>query len=178
MRLLLTFLILTGLFACNHLKTDSYRSKRSNDSLASKETAEDVHIEYTDSGLLKARINALLMVGVKHVKEPYIEMPKGIRVDFYNSGGKVESYLTAEYAISYQQQKTIVVRRNVEVLNIKGDTLQTEEMIWDQNVGKIRSDKFVVIKTKTQTIFGDGMVADQTFNEWEILNVRGTINKK
>jgi LPS export ABC transporter protein LptC len=172
------FLLLaaTGLFSCSNLDTGNYRSKKQ-DSTATRETAENVTIEYTDSGLLKALVKAPLMVGVKQVRKPYIEMPKGIKVDFYRSQGVVESYLSAEYAISYTEKKTIIVRRNVEVLNIKGDTMATEELVWNQATGRITTDKYVRIKTKTQIIEGNGMESDQTFSDWEIKNVTGTIYK-
>jgi LPS export ABC transporter protein LptC len=178
MRIVWILLSFISIAACSRVKTETYRSKKNYDSISTKETAERVIIEYTDSGFLKAKIKTPMMVGVKKVTQPYIEMPKGIDVDFYNMAGKVESFLTAEYAISYTNKKTIVLRRKVEVLNTNGDTLNTEELIWDQNTGKIVSDKFVIIKTKTQTIWGDGMTSDQTFNDWEINNVRGTINKE
>lgn len=173
--MLLLFFVMMA--SCTQIEKTKYRSTRK-DSSASREVAEKVTIEYTDSGLLKATINAPVMVGVKQVKDPYVEMPKGIKVDFFKPDGQKESYLSAEYGISYNQKKKIMVRRNVEVMNVKGDTLQTEELHWDQNTGRIHTDKFVVIKTKTQTIWGDGMESDQSFNDWEIRNVRGTINKK
>lgn len=163
-------------FSCSNRETNEYRSNKT-DSFSSKETAETVTIEYTDSGLLKAKVNAPIMVGVKKARRPYIEMPKGIKVDFFAGDGSVESYLTSEYAISYTEEKRIIVKRKVEVLNIKGDTMLTEELVWDQKEARIKTDKFVVIKTKTQTIWGDGMEADQTFSDWEIRNVKGTIYK-
>lgn len=178
MRIFFIFSLFIFITSCSRVPTNTYRSKKNYDSISSKEIAEKVLIEYTDSGLLKAKIKTPLMVGVKKVAEPYIEMPKGINVDFFNTRGQVESFLTSEYAISYTNKKTIVLRRKVEVLNTKGDTLNTEELVWNQNTGKIVSDKFVIIKTKTQTIWGDGMTSDQTFSDWEINNVRGTINKE
>jgi LPS export ABC transporter protein LptC len=161
---------------CSNLDSGAYRSKP-NDSSITRETAEGVTIEYSDSGLRKAAVTAPLMVGVKKVRNPYIEMPKGIKVDFYSSGGNIESYLTAEYAISFTEKKKIYVRRKVEVLNIKGDTMLTEELVWNQKTGKITTDKFVVIKTKSQIISGEGMESDQTFSDWKITNVIGTIYK-
>ena len=170
-------LFILSIVSCTRHETANYRSRRTT-SASTKETAENVVIEYTDSGILKAKVHSPLFVGMKQVKNPYIEMPKGVRVEFLKGGTLVESYLTSEYGISYTEKKIIIVRRNVEVLNIKGDTMQTEELIWDQNTGRIHTDKFVVIKTRTQNIWGDGMSSDQTFTDWEINNVRGTINKK
>ncbi|MCC7299190.1 MAG: LPS export ABC transporter periplasmic protein LptC [Bacteroidia bacterium] len=164
------------LCSCSNRDTENYRSRKT-DSVNTKETAEDVTIEYTDSGLLRAKVLSPLMIGMKKAVNPYIEMPKGIKVNFYNPQGAVESYLTAEYAISFTEKKKIIVRRNVEVLNVKGDTMLTEELIWNQKTGRITTDKFVRIKTKTQIISGEGMESDQSFSDWEIRKVTGTIYK-
>jgi LPS export ABC transporter protein LptC len=169
MRLAIALLLGLFLAACSDLDTADYRSKR-NDSIATRETAEQVTIEYTDSGVLKARLKAPEMVAVKQVRQPFIEMPKGIRTEFYKDNGEVESYLTAEYGISYTEKKTVIVRRNVEVLNVKGDTMNTEELVWNQVTGKITTDKYVVIRTKTQIVRGHGMESDQGFNNWSIPN--------
>jgi LPS export ABC transporter protein LptC len=161
--------------ACTDLSNEELR-KRSRDTIQAKETAEQVEITYTDSGLLKARLQAPLMIAVKQAKEPYMEMPKGLKGTFYGNDGAVESYLSSEYAISYNESKKVILRRNVEVLNVKGERLNTEELHWDQKSGRIYTDKFVQITTAGQIIMGDGMTANQTFTEWEINRYRGTIN--
>jgi len=161
--------------ACTDLSNEELRN-RSRDTVQAKETAEQVEITYTDSGLLKARLQAPLMIAVKQTKEPYMEMPRGLKGTFYGEDGAVESYLSSEYAISYNQKKQVILRRNVEVMNVKGERLNTEELHWDQKSGKIHTDKFVQITTDAQIIMGDGMTANQTFTEWEINGYRGTIN--
>ena len=83
-------------------------------------------------------------------------MKKGLKVDFYNPEGKLESYLTAEYGISFPKEKKVKVQRNVEILNTKGETLNTEELIWDQETGTIHTDKFVKITGKDQITQGTG----------------------
>jgi hypothetical protein len=60
--------MLLVLSACSKLESSKYRSKK-NDTLATKEIAENVVIDYTDSGLLKAKIKSALLVAVKHVRE-------------------------------------------------------------------------------------------------------------
>lgn len=176
-RLLQIVLVIFVISACNNLKTESYRSKK-NDSIAMKEIAENVTVDYTDSGLMRAKIKSAQMIAVKNVKTPYIEMPKGLKAEFFNDNGKVESYLFSEYAISYTEQKRIIVRRNVRVLNVKCEQLETEELIWDQETGKIHTDKFVKITTPEQLITGEGLESNQTFTDWVILSPSGTINRK
>lgn len=177
MRQLLLILLPVLWVACSEKPGGSYRSKKP-DSIATRETAENVTIEYTDSGILKAVIESPVMIGVKNVRNPYIEMPKGIRADFLDKDGNIESYLLSEYGISYTEQKRMVVRRNVRVLNIKCEKMETEELVWDQQKGRIYTDKFVKITTPDQIITGEGMESDQTFSDWEIMNVSGTINRK
>ncbi len=117
-----------------------------------------------------------LLIASKSNRKPFVLMKKGLKVDFYDKEGKLESYLTAEYGISYPNEKKVKVQRNVEILNIKGETLNTEELIWDQASGTIRTDKFVKITGTDQITTGTGLISNQTFTDWEIINYQGTIN--
>jgi len=170
------FLVLWGLSSCTELDTNIYRRKRAQDSIVTREFAEKVTIEYTDSGFLKARIFSPILVAVKQTNNPYVEMKKGLKVDFYSVKGDIQSYLTADYAISYPNKKVIVVQRDVEILNIKGEVLNTEELRWDQVKGRIYTNKPVKITTKDQIITGIGLESNQSFSDWEILNVVASIN--
>jgi LPS export ABC transporter protein LptC len=168
--------MLIFLGSCSDLDTSAYRRKRSQDSMVTREFAEKVTIEYTDSGRLRARIFSPILVAVKQKSHPYLEMRKGLKVDFYEQNGDIQSYLTAEYAISYPEENRVIVRNNVEILNVKGEMLNTEELKWDQKRGKIYTDRFVKITTPDQIITGQGLESNQSFTDWEILNVSGTIN--
>ncbi len=169
-------LLMIILLGCTDLETSAYRRKRSQDSMVTREFAEKVTIEYTDSGRLRARIFSPILVAVKQKSKPYLEMKKGLKVDFYEESGEIQSYLTAEYAISFPEENRVIVRNNVEILNVKGEMLNTEELKWDQKRGKIYTDRFVKITTRDQIITGQGLESNQSFTDWEILNVSGTIN--
>jgi len=170
------FFVLWGLSSCTELDTNIYKRKRAQDSIVTREFAEKVTIEYTDSGFLKARIFSPILVAVKQPNNPYVEMKKGLKVDFYSIKGDIQSYLTADYAISYPNKKVIVVQRDVEILNVKGEVLNTEELRWDQVKGRIYTNKPVKITTKDQIITGIGLESNQSFSDWEILNVVASIN--
>ena len=169
-------LLVLSVAACSDLDTSAYRRKRTKDSIATREYAEKVTIEYTDSGYLRARVFSPVLVAVKQSGSQFIEMNKGLKVDFYDPDGSIASYMTAEYGISYPDKKEIIVRRNVEILNVKGEVLNTEELRWDQKTGKIITDRFVKITTKDQIITGQGLISDQSFTDWEILEVSATLN--
>ncbi len=150
--------------------------KKKKGTFESAEYAEKVTIEYTDSGRLRARVFSPILMAVKAKRNPYLLMKKGLKVDFYDEKGALESYMTAEYGISYMDDKKVIVRNNVEILNIKGETLNTEELVWDQQSGVIRTDKFVKITGEDQITTGTGLVSNQSFTDWEIINYSGTIN--
>ena len=172
----LIFGIIGFLESCSNERIYGQKLNGTLDSMVTKEYAEKVTIEYTDSGLLRARVFSPILNAVKRSTNPYLEMVKGLKVDFYDKDGKIQSYLTAEYGISYPDDKKIVVRNNVEILNVKGERLNTEELHWQQDKGKIYTDRFVRITTKDQIITGTGLISDQAFSDWEILNVSGTLN--
>ncbi len=168
-------IFILALFACGDRQKPN-QVKKSSANVLGQEYAEKVTIEYTDSGKLRARVFSPIVKAVKQSKSPYMLMDKGLKIDFYDKNGVLESYMTSEYGISYATEKKIIVRRNVEILNLKGETLNTEELIWDQKTGIIRTDKFVKITGENQITTGTGMVSNQSFSDWEIINYSGTIN--
>jgi LPS export ABC transporter protein LptC len=143
------------------------------DSIVSTEYAEGVKLSYTDSGKLKAVIYAPKTVMVHSNEDPYTEMPDGVKAEFYDLNHKIESTIKAKYAISYQNRKIIEARNSVEVVNIKDEKLETEQLIWDQQKQQIYTDKYVKITTRNQIITGKGMRANENFTKWTIFKPSG-----
>ena len=59
------------------------------------------------------------------------------------------------------------------VSNEKGDQLNTEYLVWSREKGTIETNQFVKITTADGVIYGDGMISDENFNNWEVKNGRG-----
>ncbi|RYE18097.1 MAG: LPS export ABC transporter periplasmic protein LptC [Sphingobacteriaceae bacterium] len=111
------------------------------------ETTVGVDVIYSDSAKVKARMTAPVMLNytaTKKVKQ-YYEMPKGVHIDFFDLQQKIISTVTAEYAITKNLNKIIELHRNVVVVNDKGDTFKSEELIWDQNDKHFYSNQFSTI---------------------------------
>ena len=72
-------------------------------------------------------------------------------------------------------RKKMEVKYNVEVVNVNGEKLNTEHLIWDEQKKKITSDAFVKITTAKEIIMGKGLEANQDFTQYEIKEVTGTI---
>jgi LPS export ABC transporter protein LptC len=144
----------------------------------SLETATNVELIYTDSALLKAKINTPLMERFKNKENPYMEMKKGLTAKFFNKAQNEESNIRADYGISYENTKIVTLKKNVVLVNVAGERLESEELHWDQNKTKIFSDKFVTITRKNEIIYGDGFESNESFTRYKILKPTGRVNIK
>jgi LPS export ABC transporter protein LptC len=84
--------------------------------------------------------------------------------------------LTSNYAIDSTYANKMEAHEDVVVVNEKGERLNTEKLYWDRNTEQITSDVFVKITTEDQVIQGTGLISNQDFTEYRILNITGIIN--
>ena len=101
---------------------------------------------YSDSAQLQVRLIAPQLDRFLG-ERPYIELPRGVELEFYDGDMKVSSRLTANYAISYEEEGIMEAKGNVILINEMGEQLNTEHLIWDEKTGKIHSEEFVKITT-------------------------------
>lgn len=140
------------------------------------ESGKDVELIYSDSAKVKVKVFAPQMDRYTD-DEPRREFPKGVKVEFYDDELNVKSRLTSNYGIQHEREKRVEVKNDVVVVNEKGEQLNTEHLIWDEETGKIYTDAFVRITTPEEVIFGDGLEANQDFTQYKIRNIKGTIIK-
>jgi LPS export ABC transporter protein LptC len=141
------------------------------------EKGKQVEINYSDNGV--TRIKALAPSATRFNKEkPYMEFSDGIKILFYNSSRQVESTLTAKYATAYENSHSMTARDSVVVINNKGEILNTDELIWDEDKKLIYSNSFVKITTADEIIYGNGMTANENFTDYVIKHITGTIKVK
>jgi LPS export ABC transporter protein LptC len=141
------------------------------------EEAKQVLIQYTQGGETKTIITSPLMRNVQDAV-PYVEFPQTIHADFYNEQGEKESVLTAQYAKYQRLESKVFLKGDVRVVNLqKGDTLICQELYWDRNKKgtEFYTDKPVRVRTRTETIDGQGLEASQDFRNWHILHSTGTL---
>lgn len=138
------------------------------------ESSYNVNLEYTDSGKVVMKMKSPEIhrfVG----DDEFMEMPQGMNMIFYDTSGNVKSTITANYSINYIKKKIMKAENNVVATNSKGQKLITEELIWDQNSHKIYTEKNVKVISEDKILFGDGLVSDEQFEDWEISNPTGDI---
>jgi len=139
------------------------------------EVAHDIEFVFSDSAKIKARITAPLMETYQN-NDYYSILPKGLEITFYNALMQPNAYCFANYGIRRIREKLITLRDSVVVVNLKGDTLKTEELIWDERTDKVYSNKFVRVRTKDEIIKSEGFESDPTFSFYKFYKIRGTIS--
>jgi len=140
--------------------------------------AYNIEILYTENGKIKVEILAPESRYYQFAEEPYNEFPQGITVYNYNDSVEIESQLTANYAIFYEEKKLWNARYDVVAQNAKGDVLNTEQLFWDQEAKRIYSNDMVKITSGEDVLFGEGMESDEAFDDWVILKPTGTLYVK
>jgi len=139
------------------------------------ESAKDAEIIYSSYAKVTVKLTAPQLdrfIG----ENPYIELPKGINLLFFDDEMNVESQLTANYAISYDKDGKMEARGNVVLINEKGEKLNSEHLIWDKERELIYSDEFVKITTEDEIIMGEGFESNLEFTKFKIKNIKGTIS--
>ena len=163
------------LFSCeNDLGTVNIITSKDNTPF---EISKNVKLYYSENSRVKVLLKTPLLE--RYLGErPYLEMTKGIEVYFYDSLMRVNSQLTANYAISYENDKITEARNNVIVINEKHEQLNTEYLIWDQNKATIYSNVFVKITTPDEILMGEGFESDERFEKWHIKMPKGSFTLK
>ena len=137
-------------------------------------TTQNVDLLYTDSARLKTHLTAPLAEDYSGMIPKQV-FPSGVYLRFYDDKGTVNSSLKADYAERREKEGLMTAKRNVIVVNVKGEQLNTEKLVFDERKRKIYTDAFVKITTAEQVIMGNGFESDFTFTNYEIKDITGTI---
>jgi len=140
------------------------------------EIGENVLIEYTDSGFVRAKVYAPEMKRYAGDDKNETVMGKGMTVYFLGRDKKVESFLKSKYAVRYDRDRKMMAKDDVVLVNVKGDTLRTELLNWDENKQLIYTNQFVRITTPEEIITGTGFESNAEFTRYKISKISGTFD--
>jgi LPS export ABC transporter protein LptC len=143
------------------------------------EEGKDILIYYSTDAKVKSKLTAPYMLR-NQADSQKVEFPKTLHVDFYNDSMRVESQVDARYGKYYESLNKVFLKDCVIVKNIlKGDTLNCQELWWDQRLEKFYTDKQVRINKKGGTIiYGKGFEAPQDFSGYTLYQVMGPLAVK
>lgn len=144
------------------------------DNTAALQTNLDATYEFTEKGIVKNRIHAARLDQYGGEK-PYVEATGGLQMTFFDSAFVEVASLSSDAGTFYQKEKTMIAWGNVVLGNTKGEKLETSRLVYEQDSARISSDQFVKITSGYGVFYGKGLIANENFTEYKILQPTGDI---
>jgi LPS export ABC transporter protein LptC len=130
---------------------------------------------YSDSGHVRNRLRAGKVAEYMAEGKQRTELSDGVELVFFDVLGEEGSRLTAKRGLISPKQERMEVFEQVVFTNIRGERLETEHLIWEQDSGRVFTDGPVKITRDRSVIYGDGLDADQDFSWYTIRKITGTL---
>ena len=137
------------------------------------ETISDFKTLYSDSAVVKVKIEGPTMLRYLDKDKPRQEFPDGMKVEFFTPNQRVTSRLTAKYGMRLEKDKQIIMRDSVVWESMSKEILETTELVWDEKEERVFTNKFVVIRRPGEIITGYGFESNQDFTYSKIKSVTG-----
>ncbi len=176
MRYTWPILVLILLAACENSKDELERIKAPRE--AGIEMARDVELLYSDSAIVRMKLNAPLMYYYVDIEKPKREFPEGVEMVFFNEYQQPNSYMSAKYAIRYDNENKAIFRDSVVVWNQKNEKMECEELTWDERSEQVTTKRFVRITKQDEIIEGYDLVSNLDFTRWQLNRVTGIVKTK
>lgn len=142
-------------------KADTISAKKV---VLSKDRSLKVDITFSDSAVVKAKGFAPVLDQVNPTSgSKYQEMPKGVKITFYDPLGKITGTITSEYALRKETEEITIFKRNVVVIR-EELTFNTEELTWDQRKKMFFSPRGIVTRPDGTILNAVNFSAPQDFS--------------
>lgn len=129
---------------------------------------------YSDSGVVRNRVRAGT-ISEFNGEHPRTEMTDGVELTFFDTTGNAGSQLTARRGEIQQERNRMVVEEQVVFINAKGERLETEQLTWSRDSGRVYTDRPVKVTRARDIIYGQGLDAAQDFSRYTIRKITGTL---
>lgn len=127
------------------------------------EVGKSIEAYLSQESKVKAKLTAPLML--RHEADTlYTEFPNTLHVDFYDDSTKIESWVDSKHGKYFENLDKVYLWDSVVVINVKGDTLKSQDLWWDKNKQLFYTDKYAeYLRTDKQIFPGKGLEATQDF---------------
>ena len=128
----------------------------------------DVNTFISDSGYTRYHLDTDLWLVYDDTAEPFWRFPQGLELEQYDNNMSVSSTVVCDSAIYYSRKRLWQLDGNVVMVSTDGDSFLTQQLFWDQNTRRIRSDSFIHIVRSDRTLEGYGFESDQNMADYII----------
>lgn len=169
--------LLATLFAgggCEHRTgTGDESSPASEEGPTPTHVSWDAQFRMSEGGRPRAVINAPRMEQYRTSDSTYsiwrsMSDTARVRLYLYDPEGDSSATLTADSLVFQDRKGLLDAYRNVVVVTENDKRLETEHLVWRQADRKIRTRRFVRIRTPTEVVQGNGLVADEDLETYQL----------
>lgn len=129
---------------------------------------------YSDSGRVTNRLRAG-RIAEWSTEPKRTELSEGVELVFFGRDGAQQSTLTARRGLILPKEKRMEVYEQVVFVNSKGERLETEQLTWQQDSARVRTDKAVRVQRGPDVIHGMGLDAAEDFSSYVIHRITGQL---
>lgn len=169
---LLLFTALSALCACSEQKEHTAPAINPQDSV-SVMISYGINTLVSDSGIMKYRIVAEKWEVNEIKNPPRWFFPRGLFMEQFDEKFHVETYIQADTAYNYTQQKLWHLIGNVRVKTVDGLRFWSEELWWDQNRHELYSNLYSHVVTPEREIEGAYFTSDEHMRHYKVTNTKG-----
>ena len=167
--------LLLGLMVWSSCENDINKARKlANTDDVSVDIATNVKLKYKEEGRMVVVISAPELRRYFR-NENRVEFPKGFKLEFFDRGSPTCT-IRAGYGIRDESNKQMKASKGVKVVNRAGERVETEEMIWEELKKQIRADGKVKIITPDDILYGQGLLADETFSNYTLKKITGVVS--
>ncbi len=128
-------------------------------------------IVFSDSGIIRA---AMYADHIRVFDERMVTLlDSNVTVDFFDKSGNHTSQLRADRGTVNDLTKDLEAFDKIVFKSDSGTVVKTTYLFWDNDLKKVRSDKFVRIVSPKERLQGYGFEADQSLKNYTIYRVSG-----
>jgi LPS export ABC transporter protein LptC len=173
LKILGLFLIFTLLLtACSN---DLERTKKEKNNMPVRsELGTNVRVYYSEHAQRKAILTSANMFRREDTMfKTYF--PEGVRIEMFDSLGNIATVITSKYGEQNHNNNEMIARDSVQVQNVNGKTLKTNDLIWIPNENRMISYGAVEIRDGQEVIYGDTLFGDENLKRYVVKKVRGRV---
>ncbi len=149
------------------------------DSLATAEGPTPKHVSWearftmTEGGRPRATIEAPRMEQYQSADSSYsvwrsMSDTAQVRVYLFDQKGDSSATMTADSLIFLDQKGLLDAYQNVVVVTEDNKRLETEHLTWSRADRRIRTKRFVRIRTPSEVVQGNGLVAEEDLDTYQL----------
>ncbi len=136
-------------------------------------TAEAEYL-YSDSGTVRNRVRAGTIAEYEG-PSPHTELNGGVEITFFDQLGQSSGRLTSRRGRILPLKNRMEVEEDVVFVNAKGEKLETEQLTWAQDSGRVFTDRPVTVTRSRDIIYGQGLDAAQDLSWYTVRRITGTL---